>query len=205
MAMIPCPENECSANVSIKANSCPACGYPVQKFLEEELGDTVIGVPVGPLRYWIDWHIYYWRGLQKLKINFPDIGWAYQGDIIMSIPGIEIQAPVSGLLLGVQSIAEKNTATQLEVSSKYSTDSYVAIRLREGTKIPEFDNIYTPLHEFLMRQVEHQSRRRGILKLFLEDRTHSVGLDPKERFTTHDEMVEKIEDLMNIKPLILSV
>lgn len=205
MPIIDCQERQCRAKVSTEAQFCPQCGFPMREFLDAELSSKIIGIPIDPFSYWVEYHIRYWMGRPQLKIHFEEPRWVKPRDYLMSISEAKIYSPVSGLLLGAQTSQSQENYRKFRVSEMYETISYLAIRLRKGEEHQEVGEIFRSLQEYLFYQINTYKKRKGFRKFQIKDVTNGHGLDPTHQFTSEEQLIDKARDLENVQALFLDV
>ena len=194
-----CREKFCDTNVSLKADSCPKCGFDVKKFLREDVSEKVIGVPIAPIEYWLNWHFFYWWGLNTgAKIILTDKDWVEAGEVILSLGNIKIQSPFSGIVVSTNNGYISRSETMMpgkDVGYFFDCTEFFKIQPLKPYDLENTGYIYRPVSEYIESWVrQKQSSVYG--RIFSSSVRSSV--DPKEKFDT-------VENLLNTAKLLSSI
>ncbi len=142
MALVICPEEHCGRKgISTTATSCPSCGADIQGFLASGFTENALAFPIDPMRYWNNWHFFYYQGRSIDEIRPAPEGWVDFGEPLIRFRDIEVPSPISGLV--VRSAVELHPAIDVGYSSKCET--FIVVRLdkrsvhKEGKEMELFE------------------------------------------------------------------
>lgn len=207
MAIMKCLGNGCDANIPITSENCPSCGFRLQNYFQNEMAEFIVGIPICPLEYWNEHHIWYWDSSRYSEIEFTDKEWVERGDILMKLETIDIRSPFSGLVISNDGGYGEHRQN-IQVSTHYKSNKFIEILIPKNEFYEEIGHIYLSLFHYIEKIAkENAPGSLGAWKThhwFIGDLLpgkSGIDLDPKECFPSYEALLEKAHDLGNIRAI----
>jgi hypothetical protein len=194
---------------------CSSCGFPVSRWLEENLEESPRGIPISPIDYWRQWHFFYWGGLDfdsEIEIDSCD-RWINKGDVLAKIRNLEFLSPVTGLIIGESK--PSHPLPKHRASEHYECYWHIKVKLLKNSHSANesIGELYRPLYNRIMHiserieEIEKKKKsgwvsglptRLGFGLTYSEKAWSRMGIDPRGKFQNKEEYYNKVQDLLNI-------
>lgn len=161
-----------------------------------------VGIPLAPIMYWNNFHFWYWWGRpDDGEIAFTNKSWVERGETIMTLRDMKIPSPFSGHVVKVQS----SSMDDIRVSKHYTCGPCFVLKIQKGMCAENIGSIYKDMHDFILKEADRYGPGTvgGAINRFTS-KIFGNHLDPKNRFDSHEEFLEKARDLLNIKAVKLT-